>query len=273
MLRDLRALAKEVFDLYIGKMVPRASAALSYYLTMTIFPMIICLYTLFGRSYQVAMTIFRYLEKFLTPSAAELIQSFLLHVAGKSGRAVLVAAISMLILSASATVRVLNGTISEMQGGHRFRAIPDFLISFLLAAALVFAVYFSILVMLTGHRILSWVDQRFHVSISDSSWVDVRFILLGSIALMILWAIFGFARPRSDRYHVWPGALAATAGIVVMSSIFSLLIASSARYSWVYGSLASLILLMFWLYLTCQMIFVGAALNIALRNRERKQFG
>ena len=70
-----------------------------------------------------------------------------------------------------------------------------------------------------------------------------------------------------------PGAAFATAGIVVMSFIFSKLIASSARYSLVYGSLASVILLMFWLYLICQAIFVGAALNIALRDRGRQGTG
>ena len=146
--------------------------------------------------------------------------------------------------------------------------MPDFLISFLLAAALVFAVYFSMLVMLTGHRVLEWIDGHFLLGLSDSSWIQVRFVLLGTIALLLLWAIFAFARPRNDRYRVWPGALAATAGIVLMSTVFSALIGRSVRYSWVYGSLASLILLMFWLYLICQTIFVGAALNIALRNRK-----
>ena len=121
---SMKALAKEVFDLYIGRMVARASAALSYFLTMTIFPMIICLYALFGQSYRAAKTVFRHIEQFLTPSAAELIQYFLLHVAGRSGRAVLVAAIMMLVLSASATVRVLNGTISEMQGDTGFALCP-----------------------------------------------------------------------------------------------------------------------------------------------------
>ena len=33
-------------------------------------------------------------------------------------------------------------------------------------------------------------------------------------------------------------------------------------------ALASLILLMLWLYMICQAIFVGAALNIALRDRR-----
>ena len=262
----VKEVAKDVVGIYLGKMIPRASAALSYYLTMTIFPMIICLYAMFGQNYQMAMNIFNYLERFLTPSAAQLIKSFLVDVAGRSGKTVLVAAITMLVLSASAAIRTLQGTIGEMQGGHRFRALPDFLISFALAAALVFAVYFSMVVLLTGHRFLRWMQGNFSVKIADASWDWMRFLFLGGVALLLLWGLFGFTRPRNDRYLVLPGAVLSTVGIVAMGSLFSRLIASSTRYSLVYGSLASLILLMIWLYIICQTIFVGAALNIALRD-------
>ena len=272
----VKEVAKDVVGIYLGKMIPRASAALSYYLTMTIFPMIICLYALFGQNYQMAMNIFNHLERFLTPSAAQLIKSFLVDVAGRSGKTVLVAAITMLVLSASAAIRTLQGTIGEMQGGHRFRALPDFLISFALAAALVFAVYFSMVVLLTGHRFLRWMQGNFSVEIADASWDWMRFLFLGGVALLLLWGLFGFTRPRNDRYLVLPGAVLSTVGIVAMGSLFSKLIASSTRYSLVYGSLASLILLMIWLYIICQTIFVGAALNIALRDhgvmrRRRKE--
>lgn len=264
----IKALAGDVVGIYLRRMIPRASAAMSYYLTMTIFPMIICLYALFGQNYATAMRVFNYVERFLTPTADELIKSFLLHVAGSSGRAVLVAAVTLLVTASSAAVRVLQGTIGEMQGGHRFRALADFLISFALAAALVFAVYFSMLVLLTGDVFLNWLQKSFGIGLMGESWVWVRFCLLGGIAFLLLWGVFGLTRPRDDRYRVLPGAACATLGIVAMSAIFSRLIASSARYSLVYGSLASLILLMFWLYLICQTIFVGAALNVALRDRQ-----
>ena len=258
---------KDVINLYFGKMMPRASAALSYYLTMTIFPLIICLYAMFGQNYQAAMNVFKYTEHFLTPSAADLFKSYLLQVANNSGRAVLVAAVTTLFLSASAAIRVLINTICELQGAHRFRAITDFLFSFLLAFALVFAVYFSIVVMLTGRLFLNWLAATFFIDVAESSWVWARFLLLGTIILLLLWGVFGFARPRDDRYHVLPGAAVATLGIVVMSTLFSSLIASSTRYSLVYGSLASLILLMVWLYIMCQIIFAGATLNIVIRDR------
>ena len=54
-----------------------------------------------------------------------------------------------------------------------------------------------------------------------------------------------------------------------MSWVFSMFIAVSARYPLVYGSLASLVLLMFWLFLCCQIIFLGAALNVAVRDENR----
>ncbi|MBQ6346889.1 MAG: YihY/virulence factor BrkB family protein [Clostridia bacterium] len=262
---------KDVYNIYLNRLVPRASAALSYYLTMTIFPLIICLYALFGQNYQVAMNVFNYLEQFLTPSADELIKSFLMHVAGTSGRTVLIAAITMLVVSASAAVRVLQGTINEMQGGHRFRAMTDFLVSFALAVALLLAVYLSMVVLLTGRRFLDWLQQSFSINVTDAWWISARFMLLGGVAFLLFWGIFGFTRPRNDKYLVLPGALLATAGVVLMSTLFSRLIASSARYSLVYGSLASLILLMLWLYLICQAIFVGAALNIALRDRKARR--
>ena len=265
------AILKDVYDIYLNRKVPRASAALSYYLTMTLFPLIICLYALFGQNYQVAMNVFNYLEQFLTPSVHELIKSFLMHVAGTSGRTVLIAAITMLVVSASAAVRVLQGTIGEMQGGHRFRATTDYIVSFALSVALLLAVYLSLVVLLTGRRFLDWVQQSFSINLADSWWLSARFTLLGGVAFLLFWGIFGFTRPRNDKYLVLPGALLATAGVMLMSTLFSRLIASSARYSLVYGSLASLILLMLWLYLICQAIFVGAALNIALRDRKARR--
>jgi YihY family inner membrane protein len=264
-------LVKDVYSIYVNKMVPRASAALSYYLTMTIFPLIICLYALFGQNYQVAMKVFNYLEQFLTPSGGELIKSFLMHVADTGGHTVLIAAITMLVASASAAVRVLQGTISEMQGGHRFRATTDYFVSFALAVALLLAVYLSMVVLLTGRRFLDWAQQSFSINLAESWWLSARFTLLGGVAFLLFWGIFGFTRPRNDKYLVLPGAVLATVGVVLMSTLFSRLIASSARYSLVYGSLASLILLMLWLYLICQAIFVGAALNIALRDRKARR--
>ena len=58
---------------------------------------------------------------------------------------------------------------------------------------------------------------------------------------------------------------------VVVCVAFSIFISASAKYPLVYGSLASVILLMFWLYTCCLMIYCGAVFNITIRNIKSRE--
>ena len=57
-------------------------------------------------------------------------------------------------------------------------------------------------------------------------------------------------------------------GMVAVSIGFSVFISASQRYPLIYGSIASLILLMFWLYVSSLVVYCGAALNIVLRDMK-----
>ena len=52
--------------------------------------------------------------------------------------------------------------------------------------------------------------------------------------------------------------------------IFSLLMGKSARYSLVYGSLASVILLLVWLYLCGNILIMGNVLNYVLFTHRKE---
>ncbi len=267
---------KEIVYLYTNTRIPRAAAALSYYLTMTVFPLIICLYSLLGNSYYKAIKILTFFDEFLSAETIDYVKAFLNYVAASHSTAMLVAGLTVLATSASAAVRTLQTTIGEMQGGKRFQGLMDFLFSLIVSLAFLAAMYFSILVMLTGRDFLEWINGFLPFVDISSSWRWVRFLLMGAIEYVIFGGIYEISKRRSDRYRVFPGAVFATLAMVVMTLIFSAFISASARYPLVYGSLASLILLMFWLYLCCQIIYVGAALNVALRDvlspRQRGRF-
>ena len=265
---------RRVAALYSGKRIPHAAAALSYYLTMTAFPLIICLYSLLGNSYARAMEILEFLDQFLSAETTRTIKSFLSYVADSHSTAMLIAGLTVLLTSASAAVRTLQATIGDMQGGRRFQGFRDFLFSFVISLAFLASMYFGIVVMFTGRDFIELLNGWLPFIDFSSSWQWIRFLLLGGIELVIFCGIFAVSRQRCDRYAILPGALFATLGLVVMSWVFSGIIAVSARYPLVYGSLASLILLMFWLFLCCQIIYVGAALNISLRDvlgKEKEQ--
>lgn len=266
MFKNSLRVVQKLADIYSKKRIPRASAALSYYLTMTVFPLFICLYALLGKNYGRAAETMDFVADFLAADTVQFISDFLKHVAESNSPAVVVVALTVLVTSSSAAVRTIQATIGEMQGGQRFQGIMNFLFSIVFSFAFLAAMYFSVLVILTGQEVLNFLNDLLPFVDISSSWVWLRFLLLAGIVLVIFWGVYCFSKRRSDRYGTFPGAALATAATVVMSAAFSVFVGESAKYPLVYGSLASIILLMLWLYTCCQIIFIGAAFNIALRD-------
>lgn len=263
---NLFEVLKKLIATYLDKGIPRAAAALSYYMTMTFFPLIICLYSLLGKNYTRILEALEFLSQFISSDITRVLRSFLSHIAASGSNAILAAGLVVLLTSASAGVRSLQITIGEMQGGMRYQGLAGFLFSLAFSVVFVASIYFAILVIFTGRDFLKLLNGWLPFLDIGNSWQRIRFLLLAGILFVILWAVYAVSQQRTEHYRTFPGAVLATIGMVVMSVIFSAFIAASARYPLVYGSLASLILLMFWLFLSCQIIYLGAALNLALRD-------
>lgn len=270
MFKKTVAFISEFADIFNKNRLPQAAAALSYYLTMTVFPLIICLYTLLGRNYQRAVETLDFFSNLWTPQVVGIVNDFLTYVSTSYSPAMLTAGLALLITSSSAAFRSIQATLGEMQGGQRFQGFMYFIFSVIFSLMFLAAIYFSVLVVLTGEDILELISRFIPFLDARSSWVWLRFILLGATFLTIIWALYALSKRKTDRYRTFPGALFAAFGTVGMSYLFSIFIGASARYPLVYGSLASIILLMFWMFILCQVIYMGAALNIAIRNYREK---
>lgn len=277
--KKLIYLIKRVIHYYNVKQIPLASAALCYYMMMTVFPLIICLYTLLGQNYDQALRILEFAEDFLSSDTLDTVRSFLAYVEDNHSLAMAIAGLTVMITSASAAVRSMLVTIGRMQGGLRYTGITGFVFSVLYSVVFLAATWFAIIVMFSSRNILNLIRRWLPIVEVDVNWHEVKYWMLAIIMFLILWGMYRFSREKGNRYFTWPGAIFATFGIVAMSLIFSGFIAVSARYSLVYGSLASVILLMYWIYLICQVIYIGAAINVSLRDlkkmsarqRERKE--
>ena len=116
-------------SIFNGYRLTRAAAALSYYLTMTFFPVVIVLYTLMGNSYDKAMRIVDFAENLMAEETINFVREFLAYVALNNSTAMMVAGLTVLITSASAAVRSLQITIGDAQGGMRFQGVLGFAIS------------------------------------------------------------------------------------------------------------------------------------------------
>lgn len=270
MLDRIVRFVKNFIRIYTDTQVTIASAALSYYFTMTFFPLIICLYTMLGNSYDQAMRIVQFLKSFASEEAIDLISDFLVYVASNNSPAMMVAGLAVLVTSASAASRSIQTTIGRMQGGVKFKAFMYFAFSILFSLVFLAAIYFAMLVMLTGRQFITTVNKLLPFIDISHSWNWMRFLVMGGIFFVLVWGVYETAKRNCDEYSTFPGTVVTTVALVAESLLFSVFIGRSAKYPLVYGSLASLILLMLWLYSCCLIIYVGAAVNIALRDTRQQ---
>lgn len=268
---SIKSFFVDFMNLYTRKNVPRGAAALAYYLTMTIFPVLICLYTMLGTRYNEALQALNVVQNIMATETYQAIQEFLNYVAANSSEAMLIAALVVLVTSASASFRSFETTVGELQGETRYLGVFGLFFSFFFSILFLAVMYFAILIAMTGSWFFSLLQGWFPTLDIDWSWTRVRFVVLFGVIFLQIGFLYRFAVPRGKPYPVIPGALIATAALVAVCMVFSAFIAVSARYPLVYGSLASVILLMFWLYLCSLTILMGAAVNIVLRDRARRR--
>ena len=273
MTKKLYRVLRGALRLYLDKQIPRSAAAMSYYLTMSLFPLLICLYTLLGSSYGRMLQLLDLVDQFLSPEATRYVKSFLLYVAESPSSAMLLAGLTLLLTSASAAMRVMRRGMREIRGvEEKGEGLRDWLASLFFSLVFLAALYFGILVLLTGQTFLELLERHLPGLHISGYWKLLRYPVLGGLAFLALWGIYALSgREHGRNRSTLPGAVAATAGILLMSGIFSRFIAASYRYPLVYGSLASILLLMVWLFLCSQTIYLGAAVNASLDQQKTKE--
>ena len=250
-------------DIFIQQHVGRSAAALSYYITISVFPLLICATAILGGLHITEHELFGSWEGIVPPAALEVINDFLRYLNGNMSSVMLVVGITTMLTSTSAVFRTIMAVMGDIHGAKRFRGFWGHVVSFVVAIAFLAAVYVSGLLILTGEWFIGLLQEHVGLSASSDAWLWIRFLLLFGIMLCLFYTAYSFSAPRRDKRLRLPGALLAALCVVVVSVAFSQLISASTRYALVYGSLASIIILMTWIYM-CALIFIlGNVLNTA----------
>lgn len=98
-------------------------------------------------------------------------------------------------------------------------------------------------------------------------------VILGLVSTFLLFLIVYRFVPnvKLTFASIWPGTLAAGLAWEVAKYFFALYLDAfaSQTYGLVYGSLATVILVMFWLYISAILLLIGAEINVAYRQRAK----
>lgn len=260
----------DVIEVYLDRRVSRSSAELAYYLLMTLFPMLIMVISAVGWLPLDSNMVIAFLKSIIPAQSYDLIADYVTYVLSHQSSGLFLAGLIMSITASSAAFRSLLSISAEIYGRRTFRGIWYMLTSLLFSVLLLAMVYASLIVVLTGNWFFAWFRRIFARLPLPTNLKWIRLLILFGVALLFLTLLYRITAPWGNkRPPVIKGAMIITFLLVGASALFSTFISFSARYSTVYGSLASVIILMIWLYLCGNIVILGNVLNYVWWRRKQ----
>ncbi|MCL2661875.1 MAG: YihY/virulence factor BrkB family protein [Oscillospiraceae bacterium] len=259
------AVAKDVISVFINYPIGRSAAALSYYLTLTVFPFLICASAIIGIVNLQETDALTILEGVIPEAAIDTLSDYFDYITNSRTELMLTIGLAAMLTSSSAAFRSFTGITGEIQGKMRFTGLWRWVISFIFSILLLVAIYASALIVLSGEWLTGFLELHFDIIELTAIWNWTRFLLLFFLLFAVIYSVYLISAPKhATRMSRLPGALTAAIVLVIASMLFSQLITFSIRYEVLYGSLASFVILMVWLY-TCALILIMAnVINISV---------
>lgn len=147
-----------------------------------------------------------------------------------------------------------------------------YVISFFLLFWFGITIFICFNAMVFGELLAGIAEVNFQLTIPLQQWVAFLNLPLTAVALVIL--ALGLYLLTPENYltirQALPGAVFFAIGWIVVTKLFQFYVTKYDRYNPTYLALASIIVLLTWMYLTCLFLLLGGKLNAILR-RERER--
>ena len=116
-----------------------------------------------------------------------------------------------------------------------------------------------------GNQIEAWIIYRVGHELGPyilGLWTMLRWIIAALTSIAVIGLIFHHGVPRTQPWHrVLPGSVLSTVLWFVSTVVFGVYLRRFANYNVIYGSVATAIALLVWLYLVSMVVLVGAEFN------------
>jgi len=127
----------------------------------------------------------------------------------------------------------------------------------------------TIMIMLTQTIILNWVIEQMKIkdSITDFIFGSGHFLVTFLLIFLAIGLIYRYAPHVQKKWRIrTPGALLATILIMSFTYFFSYWVNNIASYNKIYGSLGSILILMFLVFVNSLVLLIGFELNVSINS-------
>ena len=261
---------RELVELYFSAHVSRSAAELAYFMVLSFFPLLICINAFVGSLHLDIAVILDALDEIIPADVEGILGDYITYISDYQTTRFFLIGVAMTIFSASAAVRALMNIMDDIYGRTNWPGLWGVVVSVLFSLLLLVTIYLSMVIVLTGGWFFHLLETTFHIKNPISNWEWLRFFILFALVLLFILLIYRVCAPRGKPAPpVLTGAFLAAIALAVSSIVFSWLIGMSSRYSLVYGSLASVIILLVWLYLCGNILVLGNVFNCVWYRRKK----
>jgi membrane protein len=255
------------------------AAQLSYYVLLALFPALIVLTALMGLlSVQNYMPeLMNYLRNVLPGDALSMVERFLEQIAQGSGANILsFGGLGALWASSSgvtAIMEALNVVYDVKEDPRPFWRVR--LTAIVLTIGLAGFVIFSVALVLYGEHIAVWVAGWVGLGpLFTRAWIILQWPVIIALMLTVVASIYYFC-PAIEQDWRWvsPGSVFAVGMWIVVSLGFKAYVENFGNYNAVYGSIAGVIVLMLWLYLSGAVLLLGGEINAEIEHAATERQG
>lgn len=251
--------------------VARDSAALTYYLLFALFPLLILISTLLGLLQLDVDYITAVLEPLLPVDVLNVVLSYLEYVSLNPSRQLFWFS---LVFSVWFPMRATGSLMHSLRKAFGQKA-PESIVKrqaqmLLFTVWLIVVIAVTLVLVVAGRQGLAFIGRL--VTIPEkfvSLWLYLRFAVLAAVMAVSLALLYMLAQGRRQPLReVLPGVVTSLIAWMVLSMAFSYYVETMGRYSVLYGSIATVIVVLLWLYMSGQVLILGAEFSAALTEKR-----
>jgi membrane protein len=241
----------------------REAAALSYYATFSLFPLLLLVIIVIGTALGPAAArnqIDSVLRLFLPVNTANFLQENIALALEQRGSFGLVAGVSLLWSSLGLFSSLSSALSRTFRDENPRNTWHQRLVGLTMMIAL------SVLLIASLAATVMFVLLDFVFFYQRSSWISFgAFIIPLSLSVAIFAFLYRFIPRQRVRWDaIWVAAFIGGGLWELAKRLFTWYLDNLASYNLVYGSVATMIVLMFWIYLTGIIVLLGAEICVSL---------
>ncbi len=266
-LSSVSRLIGQLVTRYYEHDVARDSAALTYYLLFAIFPLLIFASVLLGALALDVERITDFLSNVAPPAVAGIVESYLTYVSeNTSSQLMWFSLVFSIWFPMRATSCLMHSLRKALGYGHPKSIWRSTLRTLIFAVLLIVTIALTTLLSTVGGRALRFVSERVEIPEGFiTAWGYLRFVLMAVVMAIMLGALYMLAAgERLPVRRVLPGVISSLAAWLLVSMAFSYYVEHFAHYAELYGSIATIVVVLLWLYWSGTVLILGAELNGAL---------